>query len=146
VVKAALWGIAMGLAGQAASAPQQAAAPASPVAEKASVCEVARAGAVYSGHYVELTGVVAGHDPEHLLLTSGDCILGLKMVFSPEVQTHEDIRVLFAAVKRNASAGASGGTDSGITGTFEGKYTYTDDAAGGQFLVDGIDQLNFPKR
>ncbi len=129
--------------GQAASAPQQAAAP---VAEKASVCEVARSGAVYSGHYLVLTGTVAGHDPAHLLLTSGDCILGLKMVFSPEVQTHEDIRVLFAAVKRNADAGASGGTDSGITGTFEGKFSYASDAAGGEFAVDGIDQLNFPKR
>ncbi len=110
------------------------------------MCEVARAGAVYSGHYLELTGVVAGHDPAHLLLTSSECILGLKMVFSPEAQTHEDIRVLFAAVKRNASAGASGGTDIGIAGTFEGKFVYTEDAAGGQFLVEGIDQLNFPKR
>ncbi len=145
-MKAALWGIAMGLAAQVASAPPQAAAPAARVAEKASVCEVARAGAVYSGHYLELTGVVAGHDPAHLLLTSSECILGLKMVFSPEAQTHEDIRVLFAAVKRNASAGASGGTDIGIAGTFEGKFVYTEDAAGGQFLVEGIDQLNFPKR
>jgi hypothetical protein len=116
------------------------------VAEKASVCEVARAGAVYSGHYLELTGIVAGHDPSHLLLTSSDCILGLKMVFTPEARKHEDIRVLFAAVKRNADAGASGGTDSGITGTFEGKFTYSEDASGGQFAVDGIDQLNFPKR
>jgi hypothetical protein len=143
LVRATLWLVAVGWAGQAASAPPQAAAP---VAEKASVCEVARSGAVYSGHYLQLTGIVAGHDPAHLLLTTGDCILGLKMVFSPEAQTHEDIRVLFAAVKRNADAGASGGTDSGITGTFEGKFTYSQDTAGGQFAVDGIDQLNFPKR
>jgi len=142
LLRAALWLMAGGLAGQAASAPPQAAAP---VAEKASVCEVARSGAVYSGHYLELTGIVAGHDPAHLLLTSADCMFGVKMVFSAEAQTHEDIRVLFAAVKRNAEAGASGGTDSGITGTFEGKFTYSDDAAGGRFAVDGIDQLNFPK-
>ncbi len=143
MIRVVLWLLAVGLVGQAVSAPPPAAAP---VAEKASVCEVARAGSVYSGHYVELTGIVAGHDPAHLLLTSSDCILGVKMVFSPEVQTHEDIRVLFAAVKRNADAGAGGGTDSGITGTFEGKFTYADDASGGQFAVDGIDRLNFPKR
>ncbi len=110
------------------------------------MCEVARSAAAYSGHYLAVTGVVAGRDPAHLLLTSGDCILGLKMVFSPEVQTHEDIRVLFAAIRRNAVTGAGGGTDSGITGTFEGKFTYSDGGAGGQFTVDGIDELNFPKR
>lgn len=135
--------MAMGIAAQTAAVPPQTAAP---VAEKASVCEVARSGAVYSGRYLALSGTVAGRDPAHLLLTSGDCILGIKMVFSPEVQTHEDIRVLFAAVKRNAAAGAAGGTDSGIAGIFEGKFTYSQDAAGGQFAVDGIDQLNFPKR
>jgi hypothetical protein len=119
--------------------PQNAAPPtagtplqdAAPRAEKASVCEVARSGAVYTGHTLELTGIVAGLD----------CMLGVKLVFSDEAQKHEDIRVLFAAVKRNAETGV----DAGITGTFEGRYTYSDDG-GAQFAVDGIDQLNFPKK
>jgi hypothetical protein len=129
--------------------PQNAAPPtagtplqdAAPRAEKASVCEVARSGAVYTGHTLELTGIVAGLDTAHLLLTSTDCMLGVKLVFSDEAQKHEDIRVLFAAVKRNAETGV----DAGITGTFEGRYTYSDDG-GAQFAVDGIDQLNFPKK
>lgn len=147
MVRAGLLLWTVGVAGQAASAPTQSAAPPPPPeAEKASVCDVARSGAPYSGHTLELTGTVAGHDPAHLLLTSSDCILGLKLVFSPDVQTHEDVRVLFAAIQRNAAAGASGGTDSGIAGTFEGMFTYAEGAAGGQFAVEGIDQLSFPKR
>ena len=131
--------VSLSIFGRPGSAPPQ-------TAEQAAVCDVARAGANYSGHSLMLTGTVAGRDPAHLLLTSSDCILGIKLAFSAESRTHEDVRVLFAAVKRNAAAGGGGGTDSGISGTFEGKFSYTQDAGGAVLAVDGIDRLNFPKQ
>lgn len=141
--QAAFWLLVMTWLGQAASAPPTKAATAF---EKVPVCEVARSGAAYSGRSLELTGFVAGRDPSHLLLTSGDCILGVKLEFSDEAKQHEDVRVLFAAVARNTRAGASGGPDTTISGTFEGRFSYSQDAGGGIFAVDGIDRLNFPRQ
>jgi hypothetical protein len=116
-------------------------APAKKQAEKADVCEVAGSGAAYSGHYLELTGIVVGEQADHLLLTSKDCALGVKLTFSPEVQGHDDIRILFAVIQKR-----QGRADQPISGTFEGTYTYSEDASAVGLQVEGIDRLDFPKK
>jgi hypothetical protein len=117
------------------------AAPAKRQAEKADVCEVARSGAKFSGRYVELTGIVVGQQTDHLLLTSKDCMLGVRLAFSPEVQGHEDIRILFAVIQKR-----QGRVDEPISGTFAGTYVYSEDASSVGLQVDGIDRLDFPKK
>ncbi len=114
----------------------QATAPGA-AAEKADVCAVAKSSAQFAGHYVELTGTVLGQDTDHLLLTSPDCMFGVKLVFTPEVRAHEDVAILFAAIKRNAAM-----PDRKVTATFEGTFVSTE----GGLQVAGIDQLNFPKK
>jgi len=110
-------------------------------AEKPDLCEVARSGAKFDGHYVELSGIVLGEQTDHLLLTSKDCALGVKLAFSPEVQGHDDIRILFAVIQKR-----QGRADQPISGTFEGTYAYSEDASGVGLQVEGIDQLDFPKK
>jgi hypothetical protein len=117
---------------------------AAPVPEKVAVCEVARTGPKYAGHTVELTGTVVGMDPNLLLLTSPDCMLGVRLAFSPGVREHDDVRILFAAVKRGRTV--QSGSGAGVTATFEGVYSYSDDRATVGLQVAGIDELNFPKR
>jgi hypothetical protein len=114
-----------------------------PAPEKVSVCEVARTGQKYAGHTLELTGKVVGQDPNLLLLTSANCMLGVRLTFSPQVREHDDVRILFAAVKRGRTAENGG---AGVTATFEGVYSYSDDRSTVGLQVAGIDELNFPKR
>jgi hypothetical protein len=133
------------LAGLALLGPWVAVRPVdAPVPEKVAVCEVARTGQKYDGHTVELTGTVVGQDTNLLLLTSPDCLLGVHLAFSPEVREHDDVRILFAAVKRGQTVRL--GSRAGVTATFEGVYRYSDDRAGVGLQVAGIDELNFPKR
>jgi len=113
-----------------------------PVPEKVDVCEVARTGAKYAGHYLEVTGVVSGLDPAHLLLTSKDCMFGVKLSFSADAMKHDDVRILLAAIKVTSK----GGTESGISGTFEGRYLYSDQATTVGLQVEGIDHLEFPRK
>jgi len=112
-----------------------------PVAEKVDVCEVATSGARFAGHFLELTGTILGKDMEHLLLTSSDCALGVKLTFAPEVRQHDDVLILSAAIKRNA-----GTPGRAVTGTLEGTYVYADDHSAVGLEVTGIDHLNFPKK
>lgn len=107
-----------------------------PAAEKAAVCEVAGSGAKYAGRYVELTGTVLGQDAEHLLLSSPDCALGVKLSFAPEVRGQDDMLILFAEVKRNAAT-----PEKAVTGTFEGTFVSAETG----LQVIGVDELNYPK-
>lgn len=122
------------VAGQAGPAAQK-------QVEKADVCEVARSGAKFDGHAIALTGIVVGQQTDRLLLTEKDCVLGVRLVFPPEVQAHDDIRILFAVIQKR-----QGRPDQAISGTFEGTYTYSEDGAKVGLQVEGIDQLDFPKK
>ena len=119
----------------------QAATPEKKTVEKADLCEVARSGEKYAGHTLELTGIVVGYKTDHLLLTSKDCVLGVRLAFSPEVQGHDDIRIFFAVIQKR-----QGRADQAISGTFEGTYRYSEDAAAVGLQVEGIDQLDFPRK
>lgn len=114
---------------------------AGPVAERMDLCEVARSGPRFAGHFLELTGTIRGQDSDHLLLTSPDCALGVKLTFAPEVRQQEDVLILLAAIKRNAST-----PERVITGTLEGTYVYSDDHSTVGLRVTGIDHLSFPKK
>lgn len=114
---------------------------AGPVAEKADVCEVAKSGARFAGHFLELTGTILGQDTEHLLLTSPDCALGVRLTFAPEVRQQDDVLILLAAIKRNAAIPGRA-----VTGTLEGTYVYADDHSSVGLRVSGVDHLNFPKK
>ncbi len=99
---------------------------------------MAGSGAKFSGRYLEITGTIAGSQPDHLLLTSPQCPFAVKLAFSPEVQAHDDVRILFATLKR-VNAG-------GVTVTVEGRYLYSDQASTVGLQVEGIDHLEFPKQ
>jgi hypothetical protein len=119
----------------------QASAPEKQKVERVDLCEVARSGEQFNGHKLELTGIVDGYQTDHLLLTSKDCSLGVILSFSPEVQAHDDVRILFAVIQKR-----QGRTDQPISGTFEGTYSYSSDASTVGLKVEGIDQLSFPKK
>ena len=124
---------------------QQAAAPPPPpvgasavVAEKAEVCAVVGSGHSYFGHYLEVSGVVTGERPDHLMLVGSACAAGLPLGFAAGVRENEDVKTLFLALQ--------GGAGREIKVDVEGSLLFSETGAIVRLQVDRVDRLSYPKR
>ncbi len=122
---------------------QAAAPPATPpapvvVAEKAELCAVVGSGHSYFGHYLEVTGVVTGEKPDHLMLVAPECPAGLPLGFAAGVLENEDVKTLFLALQ--------GGAGREIKVDVEGSLLFSETGAIVRLQVDRVDQLTYPKR